>query len=145
LDEFQIPAASFDVAYSSLAIHYLANLDRLFATVYSGLVPGGRFVFSVEHPVFTAPSNPGWIPGASGNVWPLDRYLAEGVRSTDWLADGVIKQHRTIATYVNGLIRSGFTIARLEEWGPTAEQVAAHHEWVNERERPPFLLLSAQR
>jgi len=57
----------------------------------------------------------------------------------------VIKQHRTIATYVNVLIRAGFAISRVEEWGPTEEQVAAHPEWANERQRPPFLLLAARR
>jgi hypothetical protein len=100
---------------------------------------------SVEHPIYTAPSYPQWIPGASGNVWPLDRYLNEGTRSTDWLASGVIKRHRTVTTYVNALIAAGFSIQRLDEWGRTAEQIAAHPTWVGERERPPFLLISAQR
>jgi ubiquinone/menaquinone biosynthesis C-methylase UbiE len=145
LDALQLPAASFDVAYSSLALHYVVNLDRLIATVHRCLVAGGKFVFSVEHPIYTAPSYAQWIPGASGNVWPLDRYLKEGARTTDWLANGVVKQHRTLAAYVNALIAAGFTIARLEEWGPTAEQIAAHPEWVNDRERPPFLLISAHR
>ena len=145
MEELQLPAASFDIAYSSLALHYLANLDRLVSVVHNCLVPGGRFVFSVEHPIYTAPSNARWIPGASGNVWPLDRYLNEGARSTDWLAGGVIKQHRTIATYLNLLTSAGFSILRVEEWGPSAEQISAHPEWANERERPPFLLVSAQR
>lgn len=145
LDQVELPAASFDVAYSSLAFHYLTHFDRLAAAVHAGLVPAGKLVFSVEHPIYTAPSHPHWIPGASGNVWPLDRYLVQGARSTDWLADGVIKQHRTVATYVNTLIAAGFSIAHVEEWGPTADQIAAHPEWVNERERPPFLLISAQR
>jgi SAM-dependent methyltransferase len=145
MDALELSAASFDVAYSSLAFHYLVHLDRLIAAVHRCLVPGGRFVFSVEHPIYTAPSNPRWIPGASGNVWPLDRYLNEGERSTDWLASGVIKRHRTVAAYLNLLIDAGFSILRIEEWGPNPDQIAAHPEWVTERERPPFLLVSAQR
>ncbi|HKX01711.1 MAG TPA: SAM-dependent methyltransferase, partial [Methylomirabilota bacterium] len=78
-------------------------------------------------------------------TWPVSGYLDEGPRATDWLAAGVIKQHRTIATYVNLLIRAGFSISHVEEWGPTEEQVAAHPEWANERQRPPFLLLAARR
>jgi len=33
----------------------------------------------------------------------------------DWLANGVIKQHRTLATYLNILIGIGFAIRRVEE------------------------------
>lgn len=146
LERLQLPVGSFDVAYSSLALHYVENLGRLFEQINRATVSGGRLVFSVEHPLFTAPSCPDWIGGAGGRrVWPLDGYLSEGPRSTDWLAKGVIKQHRTIATYLNLLIAAKFTILHVEEWGPTPEQIAAHPSWALERERPAFLLISAQR
>jgi hypothetical protein len=78
-------------------------------------------------------------------TWPVDGYLEEGPRSTDWLAKGVIKQHRTLATYVNMLLRIGFVITHVEEWGPTQEQIAAKPAWADERQRPPFLLIAARR
>ena len=107
-------------------------------------MPGGRLVFSIEHPIYMAPSAPGWVDGAAGRkVWPVDRYLDEGPRTTDWLAKGVVKQHRTLGTTANLLIRAGFTIAHIEEWGPTAEQVAARPDWAIERDRPAFLLMAA--
>ena len=112
---------------------------------YNALKAGGRFVFSVEHPLMTAPSKQGWRTEAGRQVWPVDRYLDEGSRTTDWLAKGVVKQHRTIATYLNLLIAAGFSILKLEEWGPSEAQIAAHPEWACERERPPFLLVSARR
>jgi hypothetical protein len=71
--------------------------------------------------------------------------LDEGPRSTDWLAKGVIKQHRTLATYINMLIRLGFVISHVEEWGPTEEQIAAQPNWADERQRPPFLIVAASR
>ena len=146
LERFDLPAASFDLAYSSLALHYVENLDGLLATVRDALVAGGRFVFSVEHPIFTAPARPGWVEDANGRkTWPVDSYLAEGARSTDWLAKGVIKRHRTIGHYVNALVRHGFAIAHVEEWGPDAAQIAMHPEWADERERPPFLLVGAEK
>ena len=146
LETFEPPHRSFDVVYSSLALHYIQHLERLFAAVYAALVPGGAFVFSVEHPIFTAPARPGWVPSAAGvNTWPVDGYLDEGPRSTDWLAKGVIKQHRTIATYVNLLVRSGFSLAHINEWGPSDEQVAAHPEWKDEQQRPPFLIVASER
>jgi hypothetical protein len=57
----------------------------------------------------------------------------------------VIKQHRTIATYLNLLLRSGFALLHVEEWGPTEEQIAARPQFADERQRPPFLLVAARR
>ena len=115
-----MPEASCDLVYSSLAFHYIERLDALLAEVHRALVVGGRLVFSVEHPIYTAPSNPGWSVDPTGRkTWPVDGYLNEGARSTDWLTKGVIKQHRTIGTYLGLLLRGGFTISHVEEWGPS--------------------------
>ncbi|MBI4934762.1 MAG: class I SAM-dependent methyltransferase [Actinobacteria bacterium] len=145
LDGLELPASQFDVAYTSLTLHYLADLDGLLATVRRALAPGGVLVVSVEHPVFTAPTAAEWIRDPDGRtVWPLDGYLREGTRVTEWLAPGVVKHHRTIDTYVNALLRHGFVLTHLHEWGPTAEQVRDHPEWEVERDRPPFLLFAGR-
>ena len=146
LERLQLPVASFELVYSSLALHYIEALDRLMSTVHRSLVHGGRLVFSVEHPIYTAPDEPGWSVDAAGRkTWPLDGYLEEGPRSTDWLTRGVIKQHRTIATYLNLLLGLGFAISHVEEWGPTREQIVAKPGLADERQRPPFLLVAARR
>ena len=103
-------------------------------------------MFSAEHPIFTAPSAPNWFPTSDGRrIWSLDNYLDEGPRKTDWLTQGVIKHHRTLATYINMLVRIGFAISHVEEWGPTPDQIAATPAWADERQRPPFLLIAARR
>jgi SAM-dependent methyltransferase len=146
LESYAPPTAAFDLIYSSLAFHYVEDLGALFHRAFKALVPGGRMVFSVEHPIFTAPTNPGWSEDAGGHItWPVDRYLDEGPRTTNWLAPGVIKQHRTIGTYVNLLLHTSFTISHLEEWAPSVEQVSMHPDWANERERPPFLIVVCDR
>lgn len=145
LDNVTFSKGDFDFAYSSLTLHYLENLDKLFFEVNHALVPDGEFVFSVEHPLFTAPSRPEWLSVEGRAVWPTDDYLRLGPRSTDWLAPGVIKQHRTVAAYLNLLIDAGFTILQIEEWGPTEEQIAARPEWGKEIHRPPFLLVHAKK
>src|SRR5271166_3416275 len=146
MEHLDLPPDSFDVVYSSLTLHYLESLSRLMSQVYRALVPGGCLVFSVEHPIFTAPYQAQWSHDAAGRkIWPLDGYLDEGPRSTDWLAKGVIKQHRTLATYINMLIRIGFVICNIQEWGPAKEQIAAQPHWADERQRPPFLLVAARR
>lgn len=146
LEHLDLAEASFDLAYSSLALHYVEHLAELLGVVYRALKPGGALVFSAEHPIYTAPTHPGWSTDVDGRkTWPVDGYLAEGPRSTDWLAKGVIKQHRTIGTYLNLLLRQSFSLTHVEEWGPTDAQIAARPALADERQRPPFLLVAARR
>jgi SAM-dependent methyltransferase len=146
LETLTLPAGLYDLVYSSLAFHYLENLQGLILQVHRSLVRGGKLVFSVEHPIYTAPSNPDYLTDSSGRkTWPIDGYCDEGPRATDWLAKGVIKQHRTVATYINILTQTGFRLTHLEEWAPSKEQVAQHPDWAEERERPIFLLIAATR
>jgi SAM-dependent methyltransferase len=146
LERFRPDPGAFDLAYSSLAFHYIEDLAGLLAGIHEALTAEASLVFSVEHPIMTAPTKPGWSTDDEGrNLWPVDGYLDEGPRVTDWIAKGVIKQHRTLATYANLLIHAGFTISHIEEWSPSLEQVAAHPEWAKERARPFFLLMACRR
>jgi SAM-dependent methyltransferase len=146
LEQVELRPGAYDLVFSSLTLHYLENIERLLAEIHHALIPGGHLVFSAEHPIYTAPTEPGWLVNAAGRkTWPVDSYQDEGPRSTDWLAKGVIKQHRTLGTYLNMLLRLGFTLRHLEEWGPTDAQVADRPSLAEERQRPMFFLLSAQR
>lgn len=149
LDALVLTPASFDLAFSSLAFHYLNDIERLWREVATGLVPDGRFVFSVEHPMFTAPVSPaggGWIQLADGrNAWPIESYLVEGPRSRNWFTPGVVKQHRTMSTYINTLVRCGFEILEMIEWGPTDAELAARPDLAEERDRPTFMFVSARK
>lgn len=146
LETLVLPEAAFDLVYSSLTLHYIKNLSDLFNRIYRALTPGGHFVFSVEHPIFMAPQNPGWKIARRGNkTWPIDHYFLEGKRVTDWLAKGVVKYHRTMGTTLNLLIQTGFTIKHVEEFCPTKAHIAARPELAEEVERPMFLLVGVQR
>src|SRR5207302_801696 len=61
MEQLELPAAAFDLVYSSLALHYVKELERLMAQVHRSLAPGGSLVFSAEHPIYTAPTAPGWV------------------------------------------------------------------------------------
>ncbi|KRE89383.1 SAM-dependent methyltransferase [Frateuria sp. Soil773] len=146
LDSIELAPDRFDLVFSSLALHYVKDLASLFNKIHRSLRGNGRLVFSVEHPILLAPSDPGWKKLESGStIWPLDGYLDEGPRTVNWLVNGVVKEHRTVASYLNLLIGSGYLLRALEEWGPSQAQIMEHPEWSLERNRPYFLLVSAQR
>jgi len=143
LATLELPKDRFEIAYSSLAIHYLEDVAQFFAKVHTALVPGGHFVFSTEHPILMASRRAQWLTHLDGGVtWPVDSYLVEGARTTEWFTPGVVKYHRTLATTLNALIAAGFAITHVEEYGPTPEQIATQPGWAKERERPMFLLVS---
>ena len=146
LERLDLPLQSFDFAYSSLALHYIEDFRKLAATVYRALSPGAMFVFSIEHPIYMASSEPGWQTDKSGRkVWPVDGYSVEGLRTTDWLAKGVAKWHRTIGTTLTTLIETGFSIRHVQEWSPTRDQIEAQPDLAEEVERPMLLLVAVQR
>lgn len=146
LETLTLPEAAFDLAYSSLVLHYVEDLARLFAVVHRALTPGGKFVFSIEHPIYMAPRRPQWrVDGEGHKTWPLDNYLIEGPRRTDWLAPGVVKQHRLMGTTLTRLIQAGFAVAHVEEWRPSDQQIRERPEFSEELERPMFLLVAADR
>lgn len=146
LEALQLPAASFDLVYSSLALHYIEDLDKLFATVYQALISGGQFIFTAEHPIYTAPKQQGWLVDDEGQKsWPVNSYQQEGKRISNWLAEGVIKQHRMLGTYINLLVQQGFTIRYLNEWGPSAQQIIDNPALDEEKERPMIFILAVQK
>ncbi|RUS66614.1 Phthiotriol/phenolphthiotriol dimycocerosates methyltransferase [Saezia sanguinis] len=147
MEDIVFPDASFDVVISSLAFHYVASFDDICARVYQLLTPGGDFVFSVEHPVFTAQGTQNWYDDAQGKHlhWPVDRYFSEGLRQACFLGQEVTKYHKTLTTYINALLQTGFRLMALVEPEPDPRLLAQHPEYQDELRRPMFLLLSARK
>jgi SAM-dependent methyltransferase len=146
LELLQLPTEAYDLAYSSLTLHYIEDLVKLFATIYQALVNGGQFVFTAEHPIYTAPQRQEWLSDNDGQkTWPVNHYQLEGKRVSNWLAEGVIKQHRMLGTYINLLVQQGFIVTYLNEWGPSAEQIIQNPALDEEKERPMIFILSAQK
>lgn len=82
IEDFDFAPNSFNIVISSLTFHYLESFDTVCTEVYKCLTQEGVFVFSVEHPVFTAYGNQDWIYDSEGKPahWPVDHYFQEGIR-----------------------------------------------------------------
>lgn len=143
LDGLILPPCLFNVVYSSLAFHYLRDVKRMFREIFESLIPGGRFVFSIEHPLFTAPMEPNYY--APSGQWKLNSYHYEGERVRKWLGTSVKKQHRTVTTYIEALLEPGFKLEAFHEWKPTEEELKEHPDWEGEMHRPIFLLMAASK
>ena len=145
IEDYDYPEEEFDIVISSLAFHYLRSFDDIAAKVYRSLKHGGRFVFSVEHPVFTAYGSQDWIYDNNGEklLRPLDRYFYEGPRNASFLGEEILKYHRTVTSYINGTLEAGFIINEVVEPQPFAEAIKHIPGMADEMRRPIFLIISA--
>ncbi|MDA1003838.1 MAG: class I SAM-dependent methyltransferase [Chloroflexi bacterium] len=147
IEAVDYPDARFELVVSSLAFHYVEDYATLARSIARWLAPGGRLVFSTEHPLYTARgSEEGWVRGADGTTlgWLIDGYAEEGLREHRWFVDGVRRYHRTFETLVNALLDAGLTVERVIE--PVGEAwLAKHPEAEDERRRPMFLLVGARK
>ena len=147
MEDMAFPSGSFDIVLSSLVFHYTPDFLDICQKVGGFLSPGGQFVFSVEHPVFTAYGSQDWYYDESGapDHWPVDRYFSEGRREAVFLGEKVVKYHKTLTTYLNSLLKSGFAVTALVEPQPEERLLKTVPGMAEELRRPMMLLVSAQK
>ena len=146
MEDLNFEKESFDIVISSLAFRYVKDFEPLVKNIYRWLTPGGQFVFSAEHPVFTAQGSQDWYYDNDGNIlhFPVDNYYYEGKREAVFLGEKVTKYHRTLTTYIDTLLRCGFTLKRLVEPAPP-ENMLDLPGMKDEMRRPMMLLVAAQK
>lgn len=135
----------YDVIFSSLAVHYIEDFNRLAKEIFEILNHGGFFIFSQEHPLTTAPTSGASWTYDSGNVvhYNLTDYTRNGIRSITWFVDGVEKYHRTFSEIINSLASAGFVIDKMLEPIPTEETIKRDPRWIKNLHKPNFLLIKA--
>ena len=137
------PSAVFDLVISRLALHYVEDFAAVCAQVQRTLVTGGRFVFSVEHPVITSCAR-GWQSGER-QAWIVDDYFVVGQRVTTWMGDEVTKYHRTVVCYFTALQAAGFTVESLRESHPQRALFTDEALYARRQRIPLFLFLAARK
>jgi SAM-dependent methyltransferase len=142
--ELDFTGSSFEVIASSLALHYVERFDLLSKKIAELLTPGGTFIASFEHPIYTSTAAQDWFVQDGERLhWPVDDYSLEGPRRTSFLGGDVLKYHRTVSSYVTCLLDAGLRIERLIEPVPNDAMLEAHPDWKDEVRRPIFMLISA--
>lgn len=144
MEDLHFSEGSFDVVLSSLAFHYVKDFFALVANISRWLKPKGEFVFSVEHPTFTAYGSQDWYYDENGNIlhFPVDNYYFEGARDAVFLGEHITKYHRTLTTYLTTLLDCGFQIQRVVEPQPPLDMMGVPG-MKDEMRRPMMLLVSA--
>lgn len=139
--------ASFDAAACNNAIMDMPEIAPLFRAVRQLLKPGGRFAFSVMHPVFNGAHITKVIELPDYDAEPtysikVARYLNPGLT----MGLGIMNQpqqqyywHRPLHELLNAAFEAGFVLDRLEEPpSPSEKRPSDPMSWAN-FDAPPLL------
>ena len=139
LQDYEYPAAAYDLVVSNLVLHYVEDLDGVYHRIHETLRPDGVFLMNIEHPTFTAGVNQQF---AQDGTWPVDDYYYSGLRTTDFLGHEITKYHHTLTQILGGLLKAGFRIEAVEEAMPPEEWRTVMPD---EMRRPMMLLVRARK
>lgn len=140
----RIEPGTFDGATCQLGLMDIPDLDATLAAIGRVLRLGGWFVFVIGHPCTLAPDATTTTAPDGRPAVALTGYFAERFwRSSS--PEGVRRagnHHRTLATYLNALVRSGFEIEEVDE--PAASDLLAASQPLY-REVPTFFAARTRR
>ncbi|MBN8210411.1 class I SAM-dependent methyltransferase [Bacillus sp. NTK071] len=111
-EEIGLPADYFDVVYSIFAIGWTTDLEATFKLIYSYLKKGGSFIFSWDHPLYVH------LKSINGQITLTGSYQDEGPHTfLNFKGEDatMVIQKRKMSTYINELIKAGFTIQEVIE------------------------------
>jgi SAM-dependent methyltransferase len=113
-DLSRLTAASFDIVFSSYALHYVPAIERCLAEAARVLVPAGLLVFSLDHPVRAV----FWDEEADEDSLVAARsYWRRGPMEWRFSGSGAWMRsfHRTVGDWVDLLHGAGFQVQRILE------------------------------
>ncbi len=113
---------SFDGAVACLVFEHIDQVDEAISEVSRVLVPGGRFLFLLNHPLLQTPGS-GWIDDQlidpPEQYWRIGPYLTESA-TIEEVQKGVFIRfiHRPLSRYVNALSAAMLLVERMDEPSP---------------------------
>ncbi len=133
----------FELVVAIASLQYVPDLPRALTSAFQALLPSGRMVFSVPHPIMDAFDAS--VLSVENGADP--RYSYRGPVQWKWDAGDefeFVTYRRTVADIINQVIGAGFQVQRVEELMP----VQAEPDWSDvEREvrtrYPSFVVVQA--
>jgi SAM-dependent methyltransferase len=159
MEEAAFPDASFDMVISNMALHYLADMPAMVNKIAAWTRPGGTFILTVEHPIFTATRETPLATWHDGDAATRDKPLDtghDGAPHTEWIitnyfATGArqgpfgLHYHHTFQDYLDAFVTAGFLLQAISEPRPSAEALHKNPHLVQDLHRPVFLGFRCQK
>ena len=146
-EQLPCPNAAFDAVVLCLALEHVDSFEPALHEVARVLVPGGRFLLFLVHPILQSPGS-GWVDDlASGEqFWRIGSYLQDEV-AIDQVVPGVYLEfaHRPLSRYVHVMGEVGLFIEDMVEPPPPELVVKETGDFPNARTIPRMMLLFARR
>ncbi|MEH7382135.1 class I SAM-dependent methyltransferase [Bacillus sp. JJ1533] len=128
-EDIGIPKDYFDLVYSIYAIGWTIDLSATFKLIHSYLNTGGYFIFSWDHPLYPQ------LKGENGRIYLEGTYQHEDtVTYKKFKGEDapMVIPTRKMSTYINELIKVGFTIEKVIE-SDVSESFASTEAEVSDR------------
>lgn len=140
----------FDIVYSSLAFHYVEDLDSLLKDIYALLNKGGILLFSMESPLNTATiiddkNVDNKVSINKKSYYLLSDYCNEGERKVFWQDIYMTKYHRTYATVINLLIKNNFDILEVRDSVVSKQTIKLNPKFKNQLDKPYFTFFKVKK
>lgn len=115
---------AWDLVFSAFAFQYVADMPRCLAECSRVLRPGGRLIFSLDHPFrdcFADNEND------EMSIVPVRSYFANAPMRWQWGNTGIRMEsyHWSIAQWIDMLTSAGFYLRRLLEPSPPVDMLDA--------------------
>jgi SAM-dependent methyltransferase len=144
----RLPVAdrSVDAVLACLSLEHVDDLPAAVREIARVLVPGGRLLLLVGHPLLQAPGS-GWIDDKilDERYWRIGEYLREH-SVVDEVAPGVAFEfvHRPVSVYLNTLASCGLLVEHMDEPAPPAALLDAIWGYPEAHTIPRILVLHAR-
>lgn len=110
-----LPKGYFGLVIAVYSLGWTPDLDRTVTLIHSYLKPGGRLIFSWEHPLYSCLD----YDSELNRFFMYRSYFQEGPYSQSWKGTSVVFHPRKLSAFVNSLASAGFVVNRLIESEPT--------------------------
>lgn len=136
---------TFDLAVSCLNHCDVPDFEANTREVFRVLKRGGRFIVANLHPMRSATGQ--WHRGPDGEKLHviLDHYFDEGERHWRMMGAMITNFHRTLSTYINAFIKTGFVIKGIVEPTVASDQLKVYPDLDDELRVPNFIVYVLQK